>query len=248
MPPVFVIQNGHFLNIFIALFIVNLCIETKYMKSQLSLFFAALLIIVTSVACGQNKVPAKAAHQPENSLSKYSQATFAAGCFWHEEALFESIKGVKEAISGYAGGTAKNPTYEDVETSTTGHAETVNVYYDSSVITYPELLKVYFAGQYPTQVNGQGNDVGPQYRSIAFYRNGNEKAEIASYIKSIQPNYKEKIAAQVMPFTKFWTAEGYHQNYIENNPNGGYVQHVSIPEIIAFQKEYPNMIKPDKKY
>lgn len=218
------------------------------MKSQLSLLFVTLSIIITSVACGQNKVPAKAAHAPEKDLSKYSQATFAAGCFWHEEALFESIKGVKEAISGYAGGTAKNPTYEQVETSTTGHAETVNVYYDSSVITYPELLKVYFAGQDPTQVNGQGNDMGPQYRSIAFYRNGKEKTEIDSYIKSIQSKFKDPIAAQVMPFTKFWTAEGYHQNYIENNPAGGYVQHVSIPEIIAFQKEYPSMIKPDKKY
>lgn len=220
----------------------------KFMKSQLSLLLATLFIIVTSVACGQNKVPAKTVHQPEKDLTKYSQATFAAGCFWHEEALFESVKGVKEAVSGYAGGTAKNPSYEQVETSTTGHAETVNVYYDSSVITYPELLKVYFAGQDPTQVNGQGNDVGPQYRSIAFYRNGKEKTEIESYIKNIQSKYKQPIAAQVMPFTKFWTAEGYHQNYIENNPNGGYVQHVSIPEIIAFQKEYPNMIKPDKKY
>ncbi len=217
------------------------------MKSYFILFVSSLLIL-TTVACGQTKIPAKTNHPSGKELSKYSVATFAAGCFWHEEALFESVKGVKEAISGYAGGTAKNPTYEMVETGNTGHAETVNVYYDSSQISFPELLKVYFAGQDPTQVNGQGPDLGTQYRSIAFYRNAKEKGEVDNYIKNIQSRYKEPIAAQVVPFTKFWEAEGYHQNYIENNPNGGYVQHVSIPEIVAFQKAYPAMVKPDHVY
>ncbi len=218
------------------------------MKPQLTTLFVSLFIVVTTIACGQNKVPAKTSHAAGKDLSKYSVATFAAGCFWHEEALFESIKGVKEAVSGYAGGTTKNPSYEMIETGNTGHAETVNVYYDSSVISYPQLLKVYFAGQDPTQVNGQGPDMGTQYRSIAFYRNAKEKTEIENHIKAMQPKYKEPIAAQVMPFKKFWEAEGYHQNYIENNPNGGYVQHVSIPEIIAFQKAYPSMVKPDRVY
>lgn len=218
------------------------------MKTQLVSIFVVFSVILTTIACGQNKVPAKTAHVSTKDLSKYSVATFAAGCFWHEEALFESVKGVKEAVSGYAGGTAKNPSYDMVETGNTGHAETVDVYYDSSQITFPDLLKVYFAGQYPTQVNGQGNDMGTQYRSIAFYRSPKEKTEIDSYMKGIQSKYKEPIAAQVMPFTKFWEAEGYHQNYIENNPTGGYVQNVSIPEIIAFQKAYPAMVKPDHKY
>lgn len=218
------------------------------MKSHLFIFLLSF-IVVTTVACGQqNKVPNKTVHPSSKELSKCSQATFAAGCFWHEEALFESVKGVKEAVSGYSGGNTKNPSYESLETGNTGHAETVNVYYDSSVISYPELLKVYFAGQDPTQVNGQGPDLGTQYRSIAFYRNNREKGAIENYIKKIQPSYKQPIAAQVMPLSKFWEAEGYHQNYIENNPNGGYVQHVSIPEIIAFQKEYPAMVKPDHKY
>ncbi len=183
----------------------------------------------------------------KTDLSKYSVATFAAGCFWHEEAMFESVKGVKEAISGYAGGTTKNPTYESIEEGNTGHAETVNVYFDSSVITYPTLLKIYFAGQNPTQVNGQGPDRGTQCRSIAFYRNNNEKMLIENYIKSMNASgkYKSRVAAQVMPFTKFWEAEGYHQNYIQNNPDGGYVQGVSIPEIKKLQKEYPSLIKPD---
>ena len=183
-------------------------------------------------------------------LSKYSKATFAAGCFWHEEALFESVKGVAEAVSGYAGGTSQNPSYESVETGNTGHAETVMVYYDPSVISYATLLKVYFAGQNPVQVNGQGPDLGPQYRSIAFYSNESEKKQIEDYIKQMNASgkYKAPIAAQVMPFSKFWVAEDYHQDYIAHNPDGGYVQNVSIPEIKHFQKEYPELVKPDHKF
>jgi peptide-methionine (S)-S-oxide reductase len=200
-------------------------------------------------ACSQNTMKVKSEpHLSAKELLKYSQATFAAGCFWHEEAMFESVKGVKEAVSGYAGGNTKNPTYESIETGNTGHAETVNVFYDSTVIDYPTLLKVYFSGQDPTQVNGQGPDNGTQYRSIAFYRNNGEKKMVEDYIKSIQPKYKERIAAQVMPLTKFWTAEDYHQNYIDKNPNGGYVQMVSIPEIKKLQKQYPQLIKPVHNY
>jgi peptide-methionine (S)-S-oxide reductase len=184
----------------------------------------------------------------DKALSKYSQATFAAGCFWHEEAMFESIKGVKEAVSGYAGGKTMNPTYESIETGTTGHAETVNVYYDSAVIDFPTLVKIYFAGQDPTQVNGQGPDMGTQYRSIAFYRRNSEKKIIEDYIKSIQPKYKKPIAAQILPFTKFWEGEAYHQNYIEKNPGQGYVKRVSIPEIKRLQSQYPQMVKPGYNY
>src|SRR5438270_1318244 len=142
-----------------------------------------MLLLMTIASCAQK--PRKQVIEPHFSakqLSGYSEATFAAGCFWHEEALFESIKGVKEAISGYAGGTSKNPTYEVVETGTTGHAETVNVYYDPAEVSYATLLKIYFAGQDPTQVNGQGPDLGTQYRSIVFYRNNDEKQQIEKYI------------------------------------------------------------------
>ncbi len=208
-----------------------------------------LLFIVTFSACAQKqKKQSQNSHPSAKELSRYSQATFAAGCFWHEEAMFESIKGVKEVVSGYAGGTTANPTYESIETGNTGHAETVNVYYDSSVITYPTLLKIYFAGQDPTQVNGQGPDRGTQYRSIVFYRNAAEKKLIENYIKVLQPKYSKPIAAQVMPFTKFWQGEDYHQDYIEHNPGGGYVQHVSIPEIKKLQKQFPELVKPDCFY
>ncbi|CAA9474134.1 MAG: Peptide-methionine (S)-S-oxide reductase MsrA [uncultured Segetibacter sp.] len=213
-------------------------------------FLSFLLIMITITSCAQKRKQAVEPHLTAKQLSKYSQATFAAGCFWHEEAMFESIKGVKEAISGYAGGKTNNPSYESLETGTTGHAETVNVYYDSSIITYPALLKIYFSGQDPTQVNGQGNDRGTQYRSIAFYRNNQEKQLAQDYIKNLQASgkYDKPVAVQLMPFTKFWQAEDYHQNYIDHNPGSGYVQVVSIPEIKKLQKEYPELIKPDHIY
>jgi peptide-methionine (S)-S-oxide reductase len=207
-----------------------------------------LFTITVLFACAQNK-PANTAsdHLAPSQYKNYSVATFAAGCFWHEEALFESVKGVKEAVSGYAGGTTSNPTYEMVETGNTGHAESVDVYYDPKTVSYETLVKVFFAGQDPTQVNGQGPDHGTQYRSIAFYRNNDEKNVVENQMKELAASgkYNKPIATQVMPFTKFWEAEDYHQNYIEHNPNSGYVQNVSIPEIQEFQKQYPQLVKPD---
>jgi len=192
-----------------------------------------------------------AADKPPKDLSKYSQATFAAGCFWHEETLYETIKGVADATSGYAGGHTKNPTYEEVETGNTGHAETVNVYYDSSQITYPQLLSIYFESQEdPTQVNGQGPDLGTQYRSIVFYRNPQEQKMAEEYIAGLNKSgeYRKPVAAQVMPFTKFWRAEDYHQHYIDYNSDNPYVQHVSIPDIARYQAKHPDMIKPGHSF
>src|SRR5215471_2040206 len=199
-------------------------------------------------ACAQGKQSQPASdHLAPSQYKNYSVATFAAGCFWHEEALFESVKGVKEAISGYSGGTTSNPTYEVVETGTTGHAESVDVYYDPKEISYETLVKIFFAGQDPTQVNGQGPDHGTQYRSIAFYRNDQEKEIIENQMKELTASgkYTRPLATQVMQFTKFWEAEDYHQNYIEHNPQSQYVQYVSIPEIKEFQKQYPQLVKPD---
>jgi peptide-methionine (S)-S-oxide reductase len=214
---------------------------------QTVLFGAAMLITLSSYAQKSKK------HQKtslKTDLSRYSQATFAAGCFWHEEAMFESIKGVQEAISGYAGGNIGNPTYENHGGGSTSHAETVNVYYDSSVITYPTLLKIYFSGQDPTATNGQYPDFGPQYRSILFYRNNTEKQLAENYIKQLNASgkYKRPIAVQVLPFVKFWDGEDYHQDYIKHNPNQGYVQNVSIPEIKKLQKEYPGLVKSGHQF
>ncbi len=216
-------------------------------------FVLAVLVSFSALtSCAQKSkqpVPVKQ-ELTKTDLSKLSQATFAAGCFWHEEALFESVKGVKEAVSGYAGGTTDHPTYESIETGNTGHTETVTVYYDSSMITYPTLLKVYFAGQDPTDINGQGPDRGTQYRSVAFYNNAAEKNMIENMIKTLNTSgkFKRPVAVQVAPLKKFWPAEDYHQDYILHNPDGGYVQNVSIPEIRHFQHEYPELVKTDHKF
>lgn len=184
-------------------------------------------------------------------LSKYSQATFAAGCFWHEETLYESIKGVIAVVSGYSGGKTLNPNYEDVCTGNTGHAETVNIYYDSTQITYSTLLAIFFESQDdPTQVNGQGPDEGTQYRSVIFYRNAAEKAMAEENINKLNKSgkYSRPIAAQVVPFSRFWPAEDYHQNYIDHNTDNPYVQNVSIRDIARYQAQHPEMIKPGHSF
>ena len=225
-----------------------------FFSGTLGLFIAASLS-----SCGQQITEQKAALVAKNfattkykgSLSGFSQATFAAGCFWHEETLFESIKGVKEVVSGYAGGKTKNPSYEDLETGTTGHAETVNVYYDSNVISYATLLKIYFEAQEdPTQVNGQGPDRGTQYRSVIFYRNAVEKSLAEQEIKKLNGSgkYSRPIAAQVVPFTVFWKAEDYHQDYIDTHTDNPYVENVSIPDIARYQQKHPEMIKPGHSF
>ncbi|MEO6230435.1 MAG: peptide-methionine (R)-S-oxide reductase MsrB [Ferruginibacter sp.] len=186
--------------------------------------------------------------QKEDLNAKIAKATFACGCFWCEEAIFESVKGVRQAVSGYAGGQTQNPTYEEVGGETTGHAETVEVYYDSTVVTYPQLLRVYFASGDLTQVNGQGPDHGSSYRSIIFYRNDTEKKEIDDYMAelTISGKYSKPLSVEVTPYTKFWKAENYHQDYVEHHPEVPYVQNESIPRLKRAQKEVADLIKPEK--
>ena len=167
-------------------------------------------------------------------------ATFAEGCFWHAEIVFQSLDGVRDAVSGYAGGTDTNPSYEKVAGGNTGHAETVQVYYDPAKISYETLVKAFFASQDPTTLNRQGNDAGTEYRSIAFYRTEKEKQIIDSEIKRLTDLkvYKNKIVTEMVPFKKFYTAENYHQEYIHNNPDNSYVANVSIPEFLSFKKRF----------
>ena len=167
-------------------------------------------------------------------------ATFAEGCFWHAEIIFQSLEGVRDAVSGYAGGTDTNPSYEKVAGGNTVHAETVQVYYDPSKISYETLVKAFFASQDPTTLNRQGNDAGTEYRSIAFYKNEKEKQVIENEIKRLTglKIYKNKIVTEVIPFKKFYTAEAYHQEYIHNNPDNPYVSNVSIPEFLSFKKNF----------
>lgn len=171
-------------------------------------------------------------------------AAFASGCFWCTEHIFESVVGVDSAVSGYAGGTVPDPTYELVNTETTGHAETVLVYYAPDVISYGELVDVFFKSHDPTTPNRQGPDAGSSYRSILFYQTETERKIAEDAIRRYAAAFENPIVTEVKELTEFYRAEGYHQNYIEHNPNAPYVQHVSIPRYEQFKKAYNGKLKP----
>ena len=178
--------------------------------------------------------------------AKLDTATFAAGCFWCTEAVFERVKGVKSVISGYAGGTEPNPSYEKVSSGTTNYAESVEVYYDPQEVTYQTLLKVFFADHDPTQLNRQGPDVGKQYRSAIFYHNQQQKQEAEAYIQKLtkEGTYDKPIVTQVNPYDKFYEAEDYHQNYYEHNPGNPYIINVTKPKVENFEKHFKELLKP----
>jgi len=169
----------------------------------------------------------------------FAKAYFASGCFWCVEAVFESVKGVTESISGYSGGHTKNPTYQSSNTGRTGHAETVEITYNPKIVSYATLVDVYFASQNPTQTNGQGPDIGSQYRSIIFYQNDAQKAIILKKKTALSKKLNAKIAAEVSPFRKFWIGEAYHQNYERLHPNHPYIQNISIPRLNKFKSKFP---------
>ncbi|MAO09496.1 MAG: peptide-methionine (S)-S-oxide reductase [Flavobacteriaceae bacterium] len=220
--------------------------------NKIFLIVSTALLFSAQVSCQSNKKNKEAEgmaqknQQPvevaaENGLER---AYFASGCFWCVEAIYESVKGVKESISGYSGGHTKNPTYESSNTGTTGHAEAVEIIYNPDVVSFKTLVDVYFGSQNITQVNGQGPDRGSQYRSIIFYQNDEQKQIIEGKISELEKEVGEgNVAAQVLPFQKFWVAEGYHQDYEENNPQNPYIQNVSIPRLKKFQKKFPELLK-----
>ncbi len=176
----------------------------------------------------------------ENGKAK---AYFASGCFWCVEAIYDHVKGVEEVINGYAGGHTKNPTYESSNTGRTGHAEAVEVIYDPKIVSFATLVDVYFGSQDVTQVNGQGNDRGAQYRSIIFYQNDAQKKIIQDKKEGLAKKLNKNIAAEVYPFEKFWVAEDYHQDYERLHPNDGYIQNVSVPRLNRFKSKFPELLK-----
>ncbi len=187
-----------------------------------------------------------AAQLPPQDLSKYETAYFASGCFWCVEAIFESVKGVKEVVSGYSGGTEENPTYEQVGGGMTHHAEAVEVYYDPKEISFTALVQVFFGSHDPTTLNRQGPDRGPQYRSIAFYKNDSEKKIIENYIAALKEQKvygEDAITTEVTKFEKFYDAEDYHQDYERKHPNNPYITNVSIPRLNRFKKIFPGYLK-----
>ncbi|WP_423818231.1 peptide-methionine (S)-S-oxide reductase MsrA [Salinimicrobium sp. TIG7-5_MAKvit] len=215
--------------------------------------YLLLTLIFSLTACGNSSgetvtLPEIANAEPveaptQNGLKK---AYFASGCFWCVEAVFESVVGVKEAISGYSGGHTENPTYEESNTGRTGHAEAVEVIYDPEVIDFETLADVYFGSMDPTQKNGQGPDIGSQYRSIIFYQNAQQKKIIEQKLKELAEQYKKAIAVEVLPFQKFWKAEDYHQNYKKYNPNDPYIRNVSVPRMNRFKNKFPQLLKENQ--
>ncbi len=191
---------------------------------------------------GVSKIENKTPVQVE-AVNGLERAYFASGCFWCVEAIYESIKGVEEVISGYSGGHTESPTYESSNTGRTGHAEAVEVIYNPTIISFSDLVNVYFGSQNPTQVNGQGPDRGSQYRSIIFYQNDDQKKIILEKKNELSKKLNRKIAAEVYPFQKFWKAEGYHQDYEKRNPSNRYIRGVSIPRLKRFQAKFPELIK-----
>ena len=176
---------------------------------------------------------------------KKDTATFAAGCFWCVEEQFKQLKGVLSVISGFSGGTVSHPTYEQVCTGTTGHAEACNIIYDPSKISYADLLAAFFVAHDPTELNRQGNDVGTQYRSAIFYHNDNQKNQARFYIKRLDDEkaYGSKIVTEVVPYKVFYKAEGYHQNYYDNNSEVPYCRLVIKPKLDKFRKVFKEKLK-----
>lgn len=206
-------------------------------------------LFASFTACGnsaqqkksQNKLAKADPVQTSTTKDGNKKAYFASGCFWCIEYVYQSVKGVKEAVSGYAGGKGKNPTYDNYGRK--GHAEAVEVIYDPDVVDYETLLDVYFGSQNVTQQNGQGPDHGSSYRSIIFYQNAEEKKIAQDKKKEIGKNYDKPVAAEIMPFQKFWKAEDYHQEYKKKHPNNSYVRNVSQPRFRKFAAKFPDLLK-----
>lgn len=192
-----------------------------------------------------SKTPSLEEAKLDEALKDYEQAIFASGCFWCTEEVFERVIGVQAVYSGYVGGTDPNPTYRGVSSGYTDYAEAVVVYYDPAKVTYDLLLEFFYASHDPTQVNRQGPDVGPQYRSGVFYLNDEQRDKATAYQAKLNESgkYSQPIATEITQSGTFYLAEDYHQNYYPNNPQNPYIQRVSRPKVEKFAKEYAQYLE-----
>ncbi len=219
-----------------------------------NIWVIGLIIILSGVAsysCKEVKSTNKESEKSEMDSTQnmnLETATFGGGCFWCTEAIYERVKGVKSVVSGYSGGTVKNPTYEEVCTGTTGHAEATEITYDPKVVSYDDLLEIFFKTHDPTSLNRQGADVGTQYRSVIFYHNDEQKKKAEYYKTELDKSgaWDKPIVTQIVSFTNFYPAEDYHQDYFAKNPNQGYCAYVIGPKVEKFEKVFKDKLK--KKY
>ena len=199
-------------------------------------------------ACGATDaavlLPDPAVDAPAAAKSGTQTAVFAGGCFWGIEAVFEHVKGVTQAVSGYAGGTAETAKYDIVSSGSTGHAESVQVTYDPSKVSYGQLLKVFFSVAHnPTELNRQGPDTGPQYRSAIFYADDAQKRVAQAYIAQLQAakRFSRPIVTEVVPLKAFYAAEAYHQDYVVHHPDQPYIVYNDLPKVANLKQQFPNL-------
>lgn len=215
---------------------------SPFAKGELVFLISYLLSVP---ACSQNDTNKFKDSENLDMTKKYETAVLGAGCFWCVEAVFQSLKGVEKVESGYSGGTTKNPTYQEVCTGTTGHAEVARITFDPEVISFSQLLDVFWHTHDPTTLNRQGADIGTQYRSAIFFVNEEQKKTAEESKKKTEESglWDAPIVTEITPFTEFYVAEDYHQNYYNNNPNKPYCSAVIGPKLKKFYKEYKHLLK-----
>ncbi len=212
----------------------------------MSLIAIALSAFMSTVSCNESSSQHISMNETKIPAGvKTDTATFGTGCFWCTEAIFQELKGVLKVTSGYSGGTVANPSYEEVCTGNTGHAESLQIIYDPSVITFDELLEVFWESHDPTSLNRQGNDVGTQYRSVIFYHNDEQKQKAEHYKAELDKSkaYNKPIVTEITAFTKFYPAEDYHQNYYLNHGSQPYCSFVIRPKVEKFEKVFKDKLK-----
>ena len=204
---------------------------------------------ITGLILSLSTISLSAQDTAMNNEKNLEKATFGAGCFWCVEAIYELIEGIEHVESGYSGGHVENPSYKEVTSGTTGHAEVARIHFDPDVITYEELLEVLWHTHNPTTLNRQGNDVGPQYRSVIFYHNEEQKEIAEKSLKRTDESdlWEDPIVTKIQPLENYYVAENYHQNYFENNPNAGYCSFVIAPKVKKFKKEFSHLLKDTEK-
>lgn len=212
----------------------------------------ALGLVTGLISCAEQPTNAKIKSMDNNTTINDTTttgitdtATFGTGCFWCTEAIFQQVDGVVKVTSGYAGGQTENPNYKEVCSGTTGHAECLNIVYDTSKITFDELLEIFWQVHDPTTLNRQGADAGTQYRSVVFYHNAEQKAKVEKYKAELDKSgaWDNPIVTTLEPLTKFYPAEDYHQNYYNDNTGQGYCQFVIRPKVEKFQKVFKSKLK-----
>jgi peptide-methionine (S)-S-oxide reductase len=210
---------------------------SKFLRPSFAILFAGSVLSAASLP--------NPAVDASKSDKKTEVAVVAGGCFWGIEAVFDSLKGVNDAVSGYAGGNKSTAHYEIVSTGTTGHAESVQITFDPSQISYGQILKIFFTVHDPTEVNRQGPDDGSQYRSEIFYTNEEQKKIAEAYIQQLNASkvFHKSIATKVEPLKEFYRAEDYHQDYAQKNPNQAYIVYNDLPKVAHVRQEFPSMVK-----